>query len=360
MKISLLLSTFNHAEYLQGCLTKIDEQTYKNYEVLVYNDGSTDNTKKILEEIKNRNQRYKIFSSNKNQGIKKAINFLIKKITGDLIFGIASDDFLVSKTFFQKTVAIMNDNPLLAGVFAKTEIRSPNLKKKLWVMGNCGVKGVLVPEMAVKGFFNNDLFVPGSSSIWRTKCFFDAGGFDHRLGSQCDYFINHVLPMKYGAYFLDETVAVMRKSGKSLSSAVKNQSFFKNHALFEKKATAFLGIQRPSNQQWKTWRKSVINARLDLELNGYLSKRLEEAFIRIHEWEKDALAPYLGEIKAIYETKAKPFNRWLHQEEQKAHRIFDKIAGRIENPTGEPCDTGLSSSGKKLRDYLKKITTLLK
>jgi glycosyltransferase involved in cell wall biosynthesis len=353
MKISILLPTYNHEPYLQKCLTQIHKQSYQNYEILVYNDGSTDNTKKILERFQKQDKKYKVFTGKKNQGVERCLKTLLKKISGDLIFGVASDDFLVSDNFFQKTVAILSQNPTLAGVFARTEIRTPDLKKKLWVMGNCGVHGILTPDVVVERFFKRDFFVPGSSSIWRTKCFFDAGGFDKRLGPQCDYYINHVLPMKYGVYFLDETVAVMRKSGESLSSTIKNQSFFNNHALFEKKAKVFLENAAPSDQQWRHWRNSVINSRLNIELNAYLFKRLEEAFARIHEWEKDALAPYLKEIFELFQKEAKPFKILINKQEKQAHAIFNKLAGFAGDLPADSIEFAESSFGKKVFKKLK-------
>lgn len=278
--------------------------------------------------------------------------------SGELVFPIASDDFLSNELFFEKAISILKENPEISGFFAKTEIRSANLKKKLWDMGHADIQGRITNHEAIELFFSNRLFVPGSSALWRKKNFNEVGGFDFRLGAQCDYFINHILPMRNGVYFWNEIVTVMRKSEKSYSAKINDKKFFLNHALFEKKTKSFLVNPRPSEQQWNQWRKSLINARLNIELNAYLFERIQQAFNRIHEWEKDALAPYIKEIMRIFQTESNSFNKLIKIQEEKAHAIFNGIAGQIEGASSQAaslCRVSLAAKVfKEMRSYLKK------
>jgi hypothetical protein len=164
--------------------------------------------------------------------------------------------------------------------------------------------------------------------------------------------------MRNGVYFWNEIVTVMRKSEKSYSAKVNDKKFFINHALFEKKTKASLANPRPSEQQWNHWRKSLINARLNIELNAYLFERLEQAFNRIHEWEKDALPPYVKEIMRIFQTESNSFNKQIKFQEEKAHRIFNRITGQIDSSSSQATPLRRASFAgqafKEIRLFLKK------
>jgi hypothetical protein len=196
-------------------------------------------------------------------------------------------------------------------------------------MGSCEKAGFNESQQVIRAFFDNKVFIPGTSSIWKKNLIDQIGGYDFQLGPQADYYVNHIIPFKHGVYFADEEVAIMRKRKTSYSAQVKNAEFFMRHALFEKKAKKFLGHHAPSSSMWLQWRKSLINARLDIELNRAVSNGIEKSLKIIHEWEKDALAPYLKKISKIYFQSSAPFDHWLQSQEKQAIAIFEKIAGPI-------------------------------
>lgn len=92
-KISILLTTHNANRYIKpqinSILSSIDY--YKNYEILISDDASTDQTLRILNDYKKKNKNIKIFK-NKFKNINKNINFLIKKSKGDYVFISDHDD----------------------------------------------------------------------------------------------------------------------------------------------------------------------------------------------------------------------------------------------------------------------------
>ena len=78
-KVSIILSLYNSANSVSKTIQSILNQSYKNYELIIINDGSTDNTKKILNKYK-RQQKIKIFNFNSNLGLAKRLNFGISKV----------------------------------------------------------------------------------------------------------------------------------------------------------------------------------------------------------------------------------------------------------------------------------------
>lgn len=92
-KVSLIIPVFNSDKYLEECLNSIISQNYCNYEVILINDGSTDESKKICENYVKSDSRVRLINQ-KNQGVSIARNVGIKEATGDVIMFIDSDDIL--------------------------------------------------------------------------------------------------------------------------------------------------------------------------------------------------------------------------------------------------------------------------
>ena len=88
--ISIIVPIYNAEKYLNKCIDSLINQTKKELEFILINDGSTDNTLKILKKYKDK--RIKLFS-NKNQGIGKTRNFGISKATSKYIMFCDSDDY---------------------------------------------------------------------------------------------------------------------------------------------------------------------------------------------------------------------------------------------------------------------------
>ena len=88
--ISVLLSVYNDDENIKKSIDSILSQSYKNIELLVIDDGSTDKTYEILNGIKD--SRLKIFRNKDNLGLTKCLNILIKESQGQILARQDSDD----------------------------------------------------------------------------------------------------------------------------------------------------------------------------------------------------------------------------------------------------------------------------
>lgn len=91
-KFSLIIPSYNVEKYIKKCLDSVLNQTYTNYEIIIINDGSTDNTSKILESYKS-NKKIKIINQ-ENKGLSSARNLGVSNAKGDYILFIDSDDFI--------------------------------------------------------------------------------------------------------------------------------------------------------------------------------------------------------------------------------------------------------------------------
>ena len=89
--ISIIIPIYNAEKYLKECIDSLVNQTKKELEFILVNDGSTDSTEEIIKSYKDKRIKY---FKNKNQGIGKTRNFGIEKATGKYIMFLDSDDYL--------------------------------------------------------------------------------------------------------------------------------------------------------------------------------------------------------------------------------------------------------------------------
>lgn len=90
-KISIIVPIYNTSKYLNKCIDSIINQTEKDIEIILINDGSTDNSEEIIKEYNDKRIRY---FKKKNSGIGSTRNMGIRKATGDYLMFIDSDDYI--------------------------------------------------------------------------------------------------------------------------------------------------------------------------------------------------------------------------------------------------------------------------
>ena len=129
-ELTIIIPTYNRAEILGRCLEHLSEQTCQDFQIIVVDDGSTDNTKEVATSRSFRFQNYK-YIHQKNQGQGNARNNGLKHALGNIILFIG-DDILLERTALQEHVLMHKKHP---------EIRVAVLGLVLWH-----------PEVNVTGF----------------------------------------------------------------------------------------------------------------------------------------------------------------------------------------------------------------
>lgn len=94
IKVSIIIPVYNAEKYLKKCLDSIERQTMKEYEIVFVNDGSTDNTKQIIEEFKNKKICQVRCKDKKNAGQAAARNEGLAMAEGEYVAFMDSDDYI--------------------------------------------------------------------------------------------------------------------------------------------------------------------------------------------------------------------------------------------------------------------------
>lgn len=92
-KISVIIPAYNVEKYIEQCLRSIMNQTYKNLEIIVVNDGSTDETGDIIKKLAEEDNRI-FFIDQENQGVSASRNNALAKVDSDFVMFVDSDDWL--------------------------------------------------------------------------------------------------------------------------------------------------------------------------------------------------------------------------------------------------------------------------
>ena len=94
-KVSVICTCFNHEDYVIESMQSVLSQTYKNVEVIVVDDGSTDKSADVIEDFLKQHPEITFIRLEKNEGICKAFNTAFKICSGDFIIDLAADDILL-------------------------------------------------------------------------------------------------------------------------------------------------------------------------------------------------------------------------------------------------------------------------
>lgn len=93
MKFSIIMPVYNVEKYIETAIKSVLNQTYENFELLIINDGTIDNSMKIVSKYQNKDDRIKIYNK-QNGGLSSARNYGLKYATGQYICFIDSDDYI--------------------------------------------------------------------------------------------------------------------------------------------------------------------------------------------------------------------------------------------------------------------------
>ncbi len=122
-RISVLLSTYNNEKTIKDSIASILEQTYKNFELLIIDDGSEDNTLQICKSFSD--SRIKLFKNDSNIGLTKSLNKVSQYATGKYLARQDGDDISLNNRL-QKQIAVFNKFDNLDIVTSRAYIKNSN------------------------------------------------------------------------------------------------------------------------------------------------------------------------------------------------------------------------------------------
>ncbi|WP_289054499.1 glycosyltransferase family 2 protein [Carboxylicivirga marina] len=149
MKVSVILPVYNVERYIAKCIESILNQSYTNFELLIINDGSPDESISVVKQKFN-DKRIKIFDK-ENGGLSDARNYGLKRASGELIYFIDSDDW-IEPELLKECIDVFNNNKLELVVFGYFQDNEDKIGNVL-----SSIKHIPTFELLRKDDDNNEL-----------------------------------------------------------------------------------------------------------------------------------------------------------------------------------------------------------
>lgn len=211
MKISIITVCYNSASTIKDTLESVLNQTYTNYEYLIIDGKSSDNTLEIVDTYKDKFKDKLIVLSEKDKGLYDAMNKGIKMATGDIIGIINSDDILAHENVFKNVIENIKDYD---GIYSNLLMLDENLQKPYRLLKSKKVSKHLGWHM------------PHPTLYLKKEVYEKYGVFnlDYRIAADLDFMlriINNNVKLNY----FDDYFVYMRSGGASTNGL---KGYYKN------------------------------------------------------------------------------------------------------------------------------------
>ncbi len=217
--LSVIMPNYNHGRYLRSSLAAILGQSARPLEVIIYDDGSTDDSLEVIREFAAKDPIVRLVADTKRAGPNANVNRGLRAAQGDFVYLAAADDYVLPG-FFEKSLALLGRNPnakiCLADLaqFDSVTGRVRYLRPRLSPRAE-----YLDPARVAELLARRRLYMYGSMALFEREALLEFGGFPPDLKWYADWFTVLVFALRYGACYIPEALPTMRMLPGSFSAA---------------------------------------------------------------------------------------------------------------------------------------------
>jgi glycosyltransferase involved in cell wall biosynthesis len=223
-KVTVLALAYNHSQYLTETLDSIRRQTFQDFELLVSDDASQDNSAALIQQWNAKHQRAnQLFLHDKNIGLCPTLNELLSHARGEYLQFIACDDHLLPRSLEQRVQALDQYGPETAAVYSDALRIDENgaAIPKTFLQRFLKKKPIPTGDLYSQLLLGN--FLPGMSVLMRRELVEEVGGFDSSLAFE-DWDLWQRLTRKYEFAYFDRPTVQYRIHSGNLHKTMPNQS----------------------------------------------------------------------------------------------------------------------------------------
>lgn len=223
--VSILIPTYNREKYLAEALDSALAQTYKNIEIIVHDDASTDSTPSLLKKYSD--PRLRIIRTEDNHGMLGGWNYIVSKARGEYIKFLASDD-LLEQTCVEELVAAAECHPSAAIITCQRKFideKGRVVKKMGFAKRDVVVDGIEHAHWILTTIRENKIGEP-TAVLYPTRLVKKAGGYDPQFSQFAD-FEYWIRLLQYGdiVYVHKPLCSFRVHAGSNTSSAMRDGRF---------------------------------------------------------------------------------------------------------------------------------------
>lgn len=271
-KISVVVPVYNVDKYLPDCIRSLVSQTYRNLEIILCDDGSTDESGRICEEFAAEDNRIIIIHQN-NSGVCAARNAAFKKISGDYVTFVDSDDYL-EKNAYETAMNSIREHSADACFFGWRRIREKDMKVEHTFKGKNGIGSAIdAVEQALifngyAGHIWNKIF---STSYWQMDGKIDLPKMnsEYAVGEDCEWLMRMMVPYQKVVFLAEELYNYRVRSNSAININKFTESRLTEISAREKIAeeAAILWKNSESTARAKAYSRLIQNGKLAFKIH---------------------------------------------------------------------------------------------
>lgn len=218
--VSIIVPNYNNAKYLTDCIESIQNQSYKNIEIIIVDDCSTDNSMSILTELSNKYNNIIIYKNEKNRGVSYSRNLGIIKSSGDFFSTLDPDDQYYSDKIeleVKKIISKPNEDIIVYSGFNSVNENLEPIPFKAKLTNFNAVNGWIYKKLCY-------MVIPVPRDMLMKKDqFISVGGFNESMSLYEDWDFKLRLAKKYKFLFSGSKGVKYRRHSSGLSSVDFNK-----------------------------------------------------------------------------------------------------------------------------------------
>jgi glycosyltransferase involved in cell wall biosynthesis len=221
-ELSIFIPCYNYARYLPTSLDSILSQHYTDYELILIDDGSTDDTWAIMQEYAAKHPKISIFKNKKNIGIYPSYQERWEESQGKYLHFFTADD-LYHPHCLSKVMNLFENHPNLGLVCTDIEYfeDGKNSRKQKKLLPGSHTSRVFTRNEMIPLFQSTQFWIPGVACFVKREIFKKYGNFDPSLENIADWFYFHKISLHEGIGYIPEVLISMRQHDQTYTARVK-------------------------------------------------------------------------------------------------------------------------------------------
>lgn len=340
--ITVIIPCYNVEKYIEKCINSIENQIYKNIEIIVVDDCSTDNTMNILRKMKEEYSNLQVYQNDKNKGAAYSRNFAIKKAKGEYIGFIDADDY-IGENYYEELLkkAEEDDADIVVTdieIVYEDGVQNPILSK------------ACVGKVNKFNIINNGLAASPCNKIFKKELIKKFPFLEGKINEDVASVLPAIINSKKVAYVDKIKYYYLQRNNSTQNEEVT----LKRLEMFDSIDTCFKRIQ--NDKEYKEYKESILYYQVVLLYMVVIPKQ------KNYKKRQKLLERFMKKQEKYELYKNKYIKQFIKEQPKKERKFYKKLAiylktenALLANETIENKDS-MSKTKEKLKDVIRKVT----
>ena len=230
--VSIITASYNYEDYIKETIESIINQSYTNWELIIVDDGSKDNSIEVIQEYCKKDSRIKLFThpNNENKGLAETVKLGLENASGEWIAFLESDDIFYP-TAIEEKIKVVSENPKVKFIFSDVEMFGDEedieyANNKFYIKHSKALKkGKPFRDFAPSFIKKNMIYT--FSIVMTTKEILKQCDFNSPVTSLLDHYLWSQIAVENKFYYLDKKLTKWRRHKSSyIHKKIENFEIF--------------------------------------------------------------------------------------------------------------------------------------